>query len=71
MNGYKIWHCSYRKSFGFGAYEEREVIVIAEIESKALGMALMEHPKTAVAGWSAVEIPCHKEGVHYISSYET
>ena len=64
---YKVWHCRYDWSGGWGAYQEYQCVVIAEIESKALGMALMEYPDTSPQWWSAHEIPL-KEGVHHISS---
>lgn len=64
---HKVWHCSYRWSGGYGAYEELEVIVVAEIKSKAIGMAVMEHSRTLPKCWSAEEIPLDREGVHWIS----
>lgn len=64
----KAWHCSYYQSFGYGAYQEYDCIVVAEIQSKALGMALMNYPDTIAEHWSATEIPIDKEGVHEISS---
>lgn len=67
INGYKIWHCSYNWHGSYGAFRECECVVIAEIESKAIGMALMEYSDTHAGGWSAEEIPCAKEGVHHIS----
>lgn len=63
----KIWHCSYDWYGAYGAYEQYECIVIAEIKSKALGMALMHYPDTNAKDWSAVEIPTDEEGVHEIS----
>ena len=62
----KIWHCSYDWYGSYGAYEQYECIVIAEIESKAIGMALMQYPDTNPSDWSAREIP-FEEGVHQIS----
>ena len=68
---YKIWHCSYNWTGRMGAYLQYECIVIAEIESKALGMALMEYPDTLPDCWWAEEIPMNKEGVHHISSHSS
>lgn len=65
---YKAWHCTYDWRGGWGAYEEIECVVIAEIKDKALGMALMEYPETNAQDWSATEIPLDKMGVHHISS---
>ena len=64
----KIWHCSYRWDGHYGAFQEYECIVVAEIESKALGLALMEYPDTNPQDWSAVEIPTDKDYVHHVSS---
>ena len=63
----KVWHCSYNWRGGWGAYQEYECIVIAEIKDKALGMALMQYPDTIPADWSAEEIPTDKELVYQVS----
>lgn len=64
----KVWHCSYDWNGGWGAYQQYECIVIAEIKDKALGMALMHYADTIPSRWEAVEIPTNKELVHHISS---
>lgn len=50
-----------------GAYQDYNCVVVAEIESKALGMALTAYPDTNAKDWSAEEIPIDKEGVHHVS----
>ena len=65
---YKVWSCHYDYRGGWGAFQEYRCIVVAEIESKALGMALMEFPDTCPEDWSAYEIDITKENVHFISS---
>jgi hypothetical protein len=67
----KAWHCRYRWHGGYGAYQDYDCIVIAEIKSKALGMALMEYPDTSPEDWEAEEIPLDKEYVHQVSSAGT
>ncbi len=64
----KVWHCSYNWYGAYGAYEEHECIVIAEIKDKALGMALMNYPDTNAKDWSANEIPTDSELVYHVSS---
>lgn len=64
---YKVWSCYYREYGSWGFWEEYNCIVVAEIESKALGMALMEYPDTHPEFWKASEIDVTKEGVHHIS----
>ena len=64
----KAWHCSYSWYGSWGAYQEYECIVIAEIKDKALGMALMEYPDTNPTDWTASEISLTEQGVHHISS---
>ena len=64
---YRVWLCSYYWIGKMGAYQCYECIVVAEIESKAIGMALMAYPNTDASDWSASEIPIDKEGVHRIS----
>lgn len=68
MNGYKIWHCSSSWYGRYGAHQSYECVVVAEIESKALGMALMEYSDTDAKDWSAQEIKTDRESVHQVSS---
>ncbi len=63
----KVWHCSYAWSGSFGNYQDYNCVVVAEIKSKALGMALMAYPNTLPEDWTAEEIPTDKELVHHIS----
>lgn len=64
----KIWHCHYDWYGRMGAFQYYDCIVVAEIKSKALGMALMRYPDTYVDDWIAYEIPTDKELVYHISS---
>jgi hypothetical protein len=64
---YKVWHCNYSWYGGYGAYQEYDCVVIAEIESKALGMALMKYEDTVPDCWTATEIPIDKELVRHIN----
>lgn len=63
----RVWQCSYSWSGGWGAFQDYEVVVVAEIESKAIGMAVQEFKETDPKLWKAFEIPTDKEGVHFIS----
>jgi len=64
---YKVWHCNYSWHGGWGSYIEYDCIVVAEIESKARGMALMLYSDTIPECWNATEIPIDKELVHHIN----
>lgn len=66
--GYKTFHCRYRYS-SRGGWSDYDCIVTAEIESKALGMALMAYPDTEARNWSAEEIDLSKEGVYEMTAY--
>ncbi len=67
MNGYKVFYCSYRWSGRMGAYEEKEVIVIAETEGVALSLVVHEYADTVATDWTATEIPTDKQLVHHVS----
>jgi hypothetical protein len=69
--GYKVWHCSYDQHGSYQYHKNVECVVVAEIKSKALGMALTANPETHPAYWDAVEIEVDHENVHYISSFES
>jgi hypothetical protein len=71
MSGYKVWHCSYRVIGSYGYYHDIDVIVVAEIEGKALGMACTAYPETRPNCWSASEIPTDRESVTSISECES
>lgn len=65
--GYKIWRCCYRWSGGRGGFQDYDCVVIAETESKAIGMALMEYSDTKPDCWKAYEIESTFESVTPIS----
>jgi hypothetical protein len=65
---YKVWHCQYYWSGGWGAYQEYDVIAIAETKSRAHTWVVMQYPDTEPKDWSITEIPTDKDGTHYISS---
>lgn len=65
---FKVWHCHYSYHYR-GGYTEYDCIVVAEIESKALGMALMANADTEPQNWTAKELPIDKEAVFDIASY--
>jgi hypothetical protein len=63
---FKVWHCNYNWQGSYGAYQEYDCVVVAEIKDKALGMALMAYPDTHAQDWTATEIPL-EEDVHHIT----
>lgn len=65
---YKVWHAEYDWRGGWGAYEEKQCVVVAETKSAALGWVLMEHKDTDGADWTITEIKTSEAGVTYISS---
>jgi hypothetical protein len=60
----KVWHCHYSNR-----YNDIHVIVLAEIQSKALGIAVQEFKDTSPDCWSASEIETSHEGLTYISDH--
>ena len=65
--GFKVWHASYSWHGGWGAYQEYEVIVVAESASRAHTWVVMEYKDTAPECWTINEIPTDKDGTHHIS----
>lgn len=69
--GLRVWLCHYSWSGRFQTYEDIYCVVVAEIESKAIGMAAMENPETKPRYWSADEISLTEEGVHFVTSFSS
>lgn len=63
-----IYHASYYMSYGYGAFDEYECLIVANTEAEALGFALEAEPNTKAAGWSITEIDISVAGSHYLSS---
>ena len=65
-----IYHGQARQSWGYGAYQNYDCVVIADTKSEALGLALMEYPDTSAVDWD-FEVIENKNGVTQISSRGT
>lgn len=63
----KTFHATFDKSYGWGTWDEVECIIIANIESEALGMALTKYSDTVADGWTFEEIDTTTPAVHTIS----
>lgn len=63
----KLYNASMNKSFGYGAFENLELVVIANFESEALGLALDHHKQSKAEDWTLIEIDTSRIGTHYIS----
>lgn len=66
----KIWHCSYRWSGGWGAYQEYEYVCVAETKERAIELAMKDTVEFGknIELWSATEVDASKENACYISS---
>ena len=60
MNTYRA---SYRETWAYGGYEDKECIVVANTEQEALGLVLEEEPKTNTKDWEITPIDTTKTGV--------
>ena len=65
---YRVWHAAYDWQGGWGAYEEKAAVVVAETQSAALGWVLMDYPETQGCYWTITEIDTAKAGTTHISS---
>jgi len=54
-----LYHAEYYKSYGYGAFEEYNYIIVANTEGEALGLALQEQDNTTVESWCITEIDSH------------
>lgn len=52
----KVYTASYYETYGYGAYDDIECIVIANTESEALGFLITDHPETEAEKWGIVEV---------------
>ncbi len=64
----KTFLADYYKSFGYGAYDEIKLIIVAENESQAHTWAVMAYPKTDVKEWSFDEIETSSAGCKQVVS---
>lgn len=60
MNTYRA---SYRETWAYGGYEDKEYIVIANTEQEALGLVLEEEPKSNTKDWEIILIDNTKPSV--------
>ena len=64
----KTFLAEYNWNGAYGAFEYKDVVVIAESESAALGLVLMSYEDTQAENWTFKEINTKIEGVYYVSS---
>ena len=60
---FKVFYADYLKSYRYGARDEYHLIIVAECESVALGIALERCPITQKDGWSFEEINTDERGI--------
>ena len=64
----RFWLANYDWSGGYGAYEEKRYVVVAETKEVALGLVLEAEPETTAPLWDITEISNEKAEAHYVSS---
>ena len=64
----RLFHGNFSKSYGWGAFDEHDCIIIANTEEEALGLALTHYPETVADGWSFEEISTDKLLCYPVSS---
>lgn len=64
-----IYHGTYRYYGSYQYYKFHDAVVIATTESEALGLLLMQYPRTKAQDWHIYEIE-YTIGVTEISSQE-
>lgn len=64
----QVYHGSYYKTYGWGAYDEHNCIITANTPEEALGLALTHFPETTADGWWFDCLPTDTLLCHHIST---
>lgn len=62
-----VFTASYAYHAGYGAYDEKEYVVVATTEAEALGFALESSPDTKAEHWTIERINTNTPGATYIT----
>ena len=63
----KVFTADYYKSFGIGAYQEYQYVVVANTKREAMGLLLDAEPNTSSYGWRLEEVDTGEVGATCIS----
>ena len=60
----RVWTASYYVSYGYGAYDEHDAVVVANTEFEALGFLLERFSDTYAEHWTLEEVDTATPHVH-------
>lgn len=62
----KVYTASYSATYGYGAFDDYEYVIVANTESEALGFALEAEPSSVAKYWNIAELNTSEPGATWI-----